>query len=77
MRYKVVVSRNWHQPDISLLVTDERIELWMEMDDFVKAVVTEIGNPTLMVTQSQLQKKLQAAATKVLEGMKRETVQIV
>jgi hypothetical protein len=76
-KYKVVITRNWHQPEISMLVTDERIELWMDMDDFVRAVVAEVGNPTFMVTGKQLQARLAAAAETVLSGMKRETVKIV
>lgn len=69
----VVISREWHQPNIRVVITTEGIGISMGVEDYLTALVKEIGNPTAMVTQAQLQKKLLAASEVVCRKMKQTT----
>lgn len=71
--YSVVVSREWHTPNIDLWVNGEHIGIRMMLPDFVKALAAEIGTPTASLTQAQLERKLLAAAERITTHMKMET----
>lgn len=58
----VVVSRKWHEPFIRVDVTTVGIGVTMTLEDFVQALAHEVGLETL-----------QAAAERVVAGMKQET----
>jgi len=73
---KVVVSRNWNNPNIELFINAASVGARMEVSDFITAVVEEIGNPTLLVTKAALIKKINEAAAKVVAEMKNQTVNI-
>lgn len=57
----VVVSRKWHEPFIRVDVTTVGIGVTMTLEDFVQALGAEAGVD------------LQAAAERVVTGMKQET----
>ena len=57
----VVVSRKWHEPFIRVDVTTVGIGVTMTLEDFVQALGAETGTD------------LQAAAERVVAGMKSET----
>lgn len=57
----VVVSRKWHEPFIRVDVTTVGIGVTMTLEDFVQALGQEAGVD------------LQAAAERVVAGMKQET----
>lgn len=69
----IVISRHWHNPHIRVVVKTEGIDVGMTLADFVAALVEETGNPTAMVTQAQLKKKLLVASEAVLRKMKQAT----
>lgn len=73
-RQKVVVSRKWNSPNITVFITDEEIGIAMSLDNWIEAVVSEIGNPTLMVTKAQLKDNLIKAAEAIATEMKQSTV---
>lgn len=73
----VVITREWHNPQIRVVVTSDAIGISMALDDFVKALALEIGNPTSMLTQAQLMKRLTAAKDQVLRGMKQVTAKVM
>lgn len=50
---------------ITIDVADNTIALSVNLSDFLKAVVAEVGNPALIVTQAQLLAKLTAASEAV------------
>lgn len=76
-RSKVVVSRQWDNPQILCEITKDGISLAINGDAFVRAVVTEVGNPTLLVTQKQLREKLDEAFQRVIDEIKRASSHIV
>jgi hypothetical protein len=58
-------------------VTDEKIGLSMPQADYLQALVLEMGNPTLLVTQAALLKKLQEAAVRVQFKAQEATQQVM
>ncbi len=62
----VVKSRKWDNPNILAYVNNEEIGLAMKLDDFLNALVEEIGSPALIVTKEQLKNKVMQAR-KVVE----------
>lgn len=67
---KVIISRYWERPEISVEITQEKIELSMPLTEFVKALAEEMGNPAMLVTQAQLLKRLDIASSVVVSKMK-------
>lgn len=76
-KHVVVVSRDWHNPQIVIDVTDTGIGVSMPLSDFITAVATEVGSPALLMTNAALLGKLTDAAAKVTAGMKQETVRVM
>ncbi len=99
---KVTILRKWDNPQITINVTNEEISLEMSLDAFVRALTDEvaeplvkdvsqlIGNPTFLVTNAMLQKKMvyaiesqrtQAifieATQRIIEEIKKETVKVM
>lgn len=62
---KVVISRHWKNPAISVSVDLDGIALSMGLADFLDAVAQEMGNPTLLVTQAMLRKSMGEASERV------------
>lgn len=76
---KLVICRKWDDPAIKVLLekNEKEIKMEMQLEDFLKALVTEVGNPASMMTTNQLQNKLTKAATAVVNAMKAETGRIM
>jgi hypothetical protein len=70
-----VVSRQWHQPQIDVGVSESGIRIVMPMDDYIQALATEIGSPAMILTQAQLLTRMRAAATAVQMGMQKVTAE--
>ena len=98
----VTIMRKWNNPRIEIRLNSEALEIDMSLEDFllaltdeaaeplVKQVVQDAGNPTLLFTNAQLErrlidaiegKKAQAvflsAAGLVIEAVKRETSKVM
>ena len=73
----LTVSRQWHNPNILVWVNDEEIGMGMKLSDFMIALAKEIGNPALLLTNSQLLTKLNTAASNITEGMKAQSSQVM
>ena len=73
----LTVSRKWHAPEISHKVTLEGIEISIPLEDYLTALVAEVGNPALILTAKSLQKALDSASLKVVQGIKDETAKVV
>jgi hypothetical protein len=71
MKHKVVLSRRFNQAAIEVVVTDEKLQVSMQLADFLKALATEsskrlaadaslhAGNPSILVTNAALRKRLE------------------
>lgn len=73
MRTKIVVSRKWSKPQIEAFVSQEEVGASIDLDEFIAAVVEEIGNPTTLVTKAGLKSKLEIAAEAVLSELRHST----
>ena len=69
----VVVSKQWHAPQISVGISEDGIRITMPMDDYLQAIVKELGNPATIFTQAQLLAKLRIAHATVQQGMHKVT----
>lgn len=69
----LVISRYWNHPQITVKVSDERIKVEMPLDEFLKALVTEVSHPSLILTRSSLEKELLGKLNTVLEKAKEAT----
>ena len=76
-RSLVTVTREWHNPQINIHVTHLDIKLDITLDDFLKAIVEEAGNPTMLLTKAQLLARLEKAAEVVVDKVKQESIKIV
>lgn len=75
--HHVRISRQWHNPTITIDITKDEIAIAMPLVDFVRSIASEVGNPLALVTQAQLERKLLEAATSVTESMKHETTAVI
>lgn len=98
----VTIMRKWNNPKIEISVTHEAIGITMSLDDFIKALTDEVaeptvrqvvqdaGNPTFLVTNAQLEKRMVtsiegdkvhdifvAATEKIIEAVKAETAKVM
>lgn len=73
----VTINRKWNDAEIQAYCTDAEIGVKMALDDFVKAVAVEMGNPATILTKAQLLAKLQEASAKVQAEMKFQTRHVV
>lgn len=76
-RERVVISRYWKTPEITVKVTAADIALSLTLTDFLESVVQEMGNPSLLLTTNQLRTKLQGASEVVLAKAKEATIGVV
>lgn len=73
----VVVSREWHNPNIRMVVNPRGINISMSVDDFILALAEEVGSPTMILTRATLLKKIQAASVSILDEMKHESKKVM
>jgi hypothetical protein len=70
---KVIISRHWHKPEIQYNVTDEGLTIVVKLDDFILALIKEMGNPVAILTKAQLEAKVKAASIAACEKIKEVT----
>jgi hypothetical protein len=76
----VTVSRKWHSPKITTVITRQDISLTMDMDDFIKALKTEIetaGGVTWTFKKATFEAMVDSAVEKILYGIKEEAIKVV
>jgi hypothetical protein len=61
---RIVISRHWHSPAITVTVVNDKITLDLAAEDFLIAVAHEMGNPALIMTKAQLIDRLLKAFPK-------------
>ena len=77
MKTVITVSRYWNNPKITTTISKSGISLQMDMEDFVKALKTEIDSVTWVFTKDEFEKRVDAAVEKILRGIKEESVKVV
>jgi hypothetical protein len=74
---KVVIGRKWNNPSIYALVTDQRIELQVSLEDYLQALVIELGSPAFIFSKETLKAKIFEASQKVSEEIKKVSSKVV
>ena len=73
----VTVARKWNSPMVTAFANIEAIGVQVALSDYVIALATEIGNPTTLLTNAQLLKRMQEAAARVEAELKKATTHVV
>jgi hypothetical protein len=74
---KVTITRLWHNPEIHVTVDSEKISLSMPLDDFVAAMITEIGSVAMVFKQKTFAEKVKIAKEAIIKGIKEESVKAI
>jgi hypothetical protein len=73
---KLVISRYWNNPTITVCIDSEKIEVRMTVEDFCKAIVAEIPHPSKTMTRTKLEKNILGVLETVLNKAKEATAQV-
>lgn len=71
----IVVSRHWDNPEISVKVYLEGIEVIMSLEDLCKSFAQEVSHPSLTMTRTKLEKNLLASIDTIVQKIKDATNQ--
>jgi hypothetical protein len=74
---RVVVSRYWNKPQITVTVNHEKIELFTDIGVFREALLTELGSPWRLFTRERLRRKMEQAFTDIIEKVKEASAQVM
>lgn len=73
---KLIISRYWNHPTITVRIDSQKIEVQMPVEDFCKAVVAEIRHPSFIQTRAGLEKQILDVLETVLNKAKEATAQV-
>jgi len=73
---KLVISRHWHHPQITVRITNEKIGIDLDVRDFFKVLLEEIGSPAMLFSKSALEEKMNAAMHRIEERVKEATIHV-
>lgn len=73
---KLVISRYWDNPTITVCIDSEKIGVQMAVEDFLKAMASEISHPSTTMTRAQLEKNMLGVLETVLNKTKEATAQV-
>lgn len=62
---------------IEMWVSDNEVGLRISLEDYLAALVTEIGNPAFIMTQNAFAKRLNDASAAIVLRMKVESIKAV
>lgn len=68
----VIISRQWHKPRISMIVTDEEVSFAIDLTDFRDAVKKELG-----IAENGTGTRVDVAFDRVVSGIKNESSRIM
>lgn len=74
---KVVLSRKWKNPAITVFVNSEEIGSSIEVDSYLETLVEQMSGISFTLTKEQLLRKLRDAHVLVVEELKASTQHIV
>jgi C-terminal processing protease CtpA/Prc len=77
MKSILTISRKWHNPQIEVAISNEGINLKMDMADFKEALKREIGSITWTFRKETFNQMLDEAITKIISGIKEESAKVV
>lgn len=72
----VTITKLWHKPEITINVDIEGISLSIPLDDFVSALIQEIGSVATVLTQKTFSDRVEAAKERVILGIQGESLKV-
>lgn len=77
-RNQLVISRHWNNPQISVTVNRDKIEVVMSMEEFINCLITDLNNGKIVVTtKGKIEKKLRDTAKQVVLKAQEATNQVM
>ena len=76
MKTKITTSRKWKQPNITTFVSEEEVGAEMDINDFIHALIEELGDPQ-KIKKHELQSKLETAVQAIIHEMKSKVVHVL
>ena len=78
-KHVVLINKRWSEvgAPVTVDVTSDDISIRMPLDDYLTALVQEVGNPVFTLTRTTLLSQLRSAALRVNAVMKNETSKVM
>jgi hypothetical protein len=73
----VTISRMWNNPSIKTTITTDGISLDISLDDYLEALVNEIGSVTFTINNAKFKDKVKEASNRVINGVKLESTKVI
>lgn len=73
----VTISRMWNNPHIKTTISTDSIELEISLDDYLEALITEIGSITFTINNTKFKDKIKEASNRVINGVKLESAKVI
>jgi hypothetical protein len=81
LKQRIVVSRRWSHPQISCKITDDEINMSVDINEFLNALIAAIGTPPLQLTAAKrkawIARRIDDATGEVIDEIKRASVYVV
>ena len=77
LREKVVISRYWNKPEITVTVNADKIVILGALDAFIEALAAEMTRPAFILTRKQMAQQLRAASVLAVAKIKESTAQVM
>lgn len=77
-KMSVVISRHWNNPQITITVNREKIELVMTLEQFIDSLISELDNKKIILTtKNKMDKKIKKTAKNVILKVQESTNQVM
>lgn len=64
----ITIGRHWHQPQIHVKFDENGVYIELDKEDVIKALVTEIGNPTFKFSKTSIENAIRNCFLKIQES---------
>lgn len=73
----VVISRHWNNPEISITVNRDKIELVCSLESFVEALAQEMGSPMFSMSMKNQKDRAKQAMVTAVEKIKESSSKVM
>lgn len=77
-KMSIVISRHWNNPQITITVNREKIELVMTLEQFIDSLISELDNKKIILTtKNKMNEKIKKTAKNVILKVQESTNQVM
>lgn len=77
-KMQIVISRHWNNPQITITINRDKIELVMSLDKFIESLISELNNKNVIITtKNKMNKQITESAKKVILKAQESTNQVM